>query len=73
MPRLPFAQLEGKCYCCGAPDHLSPYCPHKTGPNLKWYMKTGQVFVNILQSSNNVSVVTSNSSRTGSNASETTR
>ena len=29
-PSLSFAQLEGKCYCCGKTGHKSPQCHHKS-------------------------------------------
>jgi len=29
MP-LSFAQIEGRCYCCGSTDHKSPKCPNKS-------------------------------------------
>ena len=29
-PPLSFAQMEGKCYCCGKTDHKSPQCHHKS-------------------------------------------
>jgi hypothetical protein len=29
---LLFAQLEGKCYCCGKPGHRSPECHEKNHP-----------------------------------------
>jgi hypothetical protein len=29
VPSLTFAQLEGKCFCCGSSEHMSPNCPHK--------------------------------------------
>jgi len=28
-PKLTFAQMEGKCYCCGKGGHKSPQCHHK--------------------------------------------
>ena len=31
-PELSFAQMEGKCYCCGKPGHKSPSCHHKSQP-----------------------------------------
>ena len=31
-PTLSFAQLEGKCYCCGKPGHKSPQCHDKNTP-----------------------------------------
>ena len=35
-PTLSFAQMEGKCYCCGKPGHKSPQCRHKTKPREEW-------------------------------------
>jgi hypothetical protein len=29
---LSFAQMEGKCYCCGKPGYKSPTCCHKSKP-----------------------------------------
>jgi hypothetical protein len=29
---LSFAQLKGKCYCCGKPGHRSPECHEKNHP-----------------------------------------
>jgi hypothetical protein len=33
QPGTLFAQLEGRCYCCGITGHLSPDCPHKMRPS----------------------------------------
>ena len=29
IPKLSFAQIEGKCHCCGKKGHKSPNCPEK--------------------------------------------
>jgi len=44
---LSFAQLEGKCYCCGKPGHKSPDCNKKDNiPKLEWTInKSQQQFV----------------------------
>ena len=33
---LSFAQLQGKCYCCGKPGHRSPQCRFKDKPKSEW-------------------------------------
>jgi hypothetical protein len=33
---LSFAQLEGKCYCCGKAGHKSPQCRQKDKPKDQW-------------------------------------
>jgi hypothetical protein len=33
---LSFAQMEGKCYCCGKPGHKSPTCRLKDKPKDQW-------------------------------------
>ena len=33
---LSFAQMEGKCYCCGKPGHKSPQCRFKDKPKHEW-------------------------------------
>jgi hypothetical protein len=74
VPSLSFSQLEGKCYCCGSSEHMSPGCLHKNRPISKWYMKIVRVLVNSLQqSSDNVSVTTNQSSITESVPAETPR
>ena len=35
-PILSFAQLEGKCYCCGKGGHKSPQCKSKSKPKEEW-------------------------------------
>jgi hypothetical protein len=33
---LLFAQMEGKCYCCGKPAYKSLQCRFKDNPKLEW-------------------------------------
>lgn len=35
-PTLSFAQMDGKCYCCGKPGHKSPQCRYKNKPREEW-------------------------------------
>ena len=35
-PEMLFMQMEGRCYCCGKPNHESPNCHHKNKPKNKW-------------------------------------
>ena len=36
-PKILFAQMEGRCYCCGKPYHKSPNCHHKKNkPKNEW-------------------------------------
>ena len=35
-PELSFAQMEGKCYCCGKKGHRSLQCSDKDKPKLEW-------------------------------------
>jgi hypothetical protein len=40
---LSFAQLEGKCYCCGKPGHKSPECRNKEKiPREEWAINKSQ-------------------------------
>ena len=42
-PTLSFAQLEGKCYCCGKAGHKSPDCRHKEKiPRDEWAINKAQ-------------------------------
>jgi hypothetical protein len=49
---LSFAQMEGKCYCCGKPGHKSPTCRHKDKPKDQWEINTasGQSHAQSVQS-----------------------
>jgi hypothetical protein len=40
---LSFAQMEGRCYCCGKPGHKSPDCRHKEKtPKDEWAINKAQ-------------------------------
>jgi hypothetical protein len=42
-PALSFAQMEGKCYCCGKPGHRSPDCRQKDKiPKEEWVINKSQ-------------------------------
>jgi hypothetical protein len=42
-PALSFAQMEGKCYCCGKPGHQSPDCRQKDKiPKEEWEINKSQ-------------------------------
>ena len=43
IPPLSFAQMEGKCYCCGKPGHKSPTCCHKTKPKDEWAINKAEI------------------------------
>jgi hypothetical protein len=40
---LSFAQMEGKCYCCGKPGHKSPACRHKSKPKDEWAINKAEI------------------------------
>ena len=54
---LSFAQMEGKCYCCGKPGHKSPDCNKKDKiPKDEWAIKKSQhQFVQEVRSQTNES------------------
>jgi hypothetical protein len=59
-PKLSFAQLEGKCYCCGKGGHKSPQCRHKNKPKNEWAINKTPKFIKD-------QTVMSNASETGRN------
>ena len=53
-PTLSFAQMEGKCYCCGKPGHKSPQCSkRKTIPREEWAINKTQFMQQGSTSDNN--------------------
>ena len=36
--QLSFAQIEGRCYCCGKKGHNSPKCRDNSKPKSEWYI-----------------------------------
>ncbi len=36
LPEISFAEMEGKCYCCGQEGHESKDCEHKREPKAHW-------------------------------------
>jgi hypothetical protein len=60
---LSFAQLEGKCYCCGKPGHKSPQCQFKDKPKSDWSInKMQQSHAQASKSSNKSSQESDNQS-----------
>ena len=43
IPSLSFAQMEGKCYCCGRPGHKSPTCHQKGKPKDEWAINIAEI------------------------------
>jgi hypothetical protein len=43
IPPQSFAQMEGKCYCCGKPGHKSPSCRHKSKPKDEWAINKAEI------------------------------
>jgi hypothetical protein len=62
-PELSFAQLEGKCYCCGKGGHMSNNCRYKNKPKPEWVIN---------KMKQEVSHVNANETTTTSNAATTT-
>jgi hypothetical protein len=43
IPSLSFAQMEGKCYCCGKAGHKLPVCCHKGKPKDEWAINKAEI------------------------------
>ena len=57
---LSFAQMEGKCYCCGKAGHKSPSCRDKNKPKEEWAInKAQQSHAQAASSSSDTSTVAS--------------
>ena len=56
---LLFAQLKGKCYCCGKADHKSPLCQDKNKPKEEWAINRAQSHAQAQASTSDTSTVTS--------------
>jgi len=70
-PTLSFAQMEGKCYCCGKPGHKSPQCRKKDSiPKEQWAINVAKKSEQ--QSHNQTSQSSNNKSNEGQQSSEAT-
>jgi hypothetical protein len=56
---LSFAQLEGKCYCCGKAGHKSPSCQDKNKPKEEWAINKAQSHAQAQANTSDTSTVTS--------------
>jgi hypothetical protein len=74
---LSFAQMEGKCYCCGKPGHRSPTCRFKNKPREEWAIhRHQQSFARSSGSSNEsttAATVSTSQSTLSNQVSETSR
>ena len=59
---LSFAQMEGKCYCCGKAGHKSPACRFRNKPKEEWAINKSQQSHVQTQPSSEASVVSNNTS-----------
>jgi hypothetical protein len=66
---LSFAQMEGKCYCCGKPGHKSPTCRFKNKPREEWAIHKAQK--NFVQTQESGPTATPNSTSTTEQSSST--
>ena len=70
---LSFAQMEGKCYCCGKPGHKSPQCRFKNKPREEWAMHKSQQNFAQAQETGSSTNPTSTPSTDQTQSSESTR
>lgn len=67
---LSFAQMEGKCYCCGKAGHKSPSCRDKNKPKDEWAInKAQQSHAQTTASSSDTSTVTSATAKSSQSSS----
>ena len=70
---LSFAQMEGKCYCCGKPGHKSPQCRFKNKPREEWAIHKSQQNFAQAQETGSSTNPTSTPSTDQTQSSESTR
>ena len=70
MP-LSFAQIEGKCYCCGKPGHKSPNCRQKDKPKEEWWINKAQQHLQKTQQNTLTSTSTNANTESPNNTNDT--
>ena len=70
MP-LSFAQIEGKCYCCGKPGHKSPNCRQKDKPKEEWWINKAQQHLQKTQQNTSTSTSTNANTESPNNTNDT--
>jgi hypothetical protein len=68
---MSFAQMEGRCYCCGKGGHKSPQCRHKDRPKDEWVInKAQQAEQSHAQAASSTSTESEESSQSGNSDSD---